>query len=303
MSRIVLALLGCIAVVPASAEPALRICLQSHDPPLSSRRGDEPAGFDVALARQVAQRLDRPLEIQWFVTRDDADSNPVTEADALLSDQRCALVAGYPLVADKLGRPRAASGKLPPFEGAAPEDRRRWITLGELTPTLPYRFEAITVALSPAHVRTTVQSLDGLHGLRIGVVVHGLPDLIAMAYRNGELADRVVHVTQSNALFAELESDALDAALVDLRELDAWRAAHPTTRIVASGYTHSVGFNIGYVGLATSDALLRGVDAIVAGLLADGSLPRLASDAAMTWLPPRPPNVRGGVTVSALRGD
>jgi hypothetical protein len=257
----------------------------------------------VALARLVAQRLDRPLAIQWFVTRDDADSNPVTEANALLSDQRCELVGGYPLVADKLGHPRAATGKLPPFEGATPEDRRRWIALGELTPSLPYRFDAITVALAPSRAGTSVQSLHALEDFSLGVVVHGLPDLIAMAYHNGELADRVVHVSQSDALFARLESGSLDAALVELRETDAWRVAHATTQIVATGYTHSVGFNIGYVGISATDALLRRVDAIVTGLLADASLARLAAATGMTWLPPRPPNVRDGVTLGSLRGD
>src|SRR5215472_1420213 len=163
-----LALLGCCATAfwitsSAFAQSPLRICLQADDPPLSLR-GSEPAGFDVALARLIAERLDRPLEIQWFTTRDDPDSNPVTEADALLSDGHCALVAGYPLLAEKLGRPLAATGKLPPFEGATPEDRRRWISLGVLVPTRPYRFDAITLALSPDRAGRAGPSLGGSAG-------------------------------------------------------------------------------------------------------------------------------------------
>jgi len=110
-------------------------------------------------------------------------------------------------------------------------------------------------------------------------------------------------VTRSDVLFAQLETGSLDAALVELRELDAWRLAHPATQIVATGYTHSTGFNIGYVGLSTSDVLLRQVDAIITNLLADGSLRRLAAAASTTWLPPQPPNVRDGVTLGLLRGD
>jgi hypothetical protein len=206
---VTLALLGCIAAVPALAQAPLRICMQADDPPLSSRREGEPNGFDVALARLIAERLDRPLEIQWFTTRDDPDSSPVTEANALLSDGHCALVAGYPLVADKLGRPRAEAGKLPPFEGARPEDRRRWIGLGELVPTRPYRFDAITIALSPARAGRSVHSLGDLAGLRIGVEFHGLPDLIVMTYREGELAERVVHLVQPHAIFEQLEGGAI----------------------------------------------------------------------------------------------
>src|SRR3954466_10487975 len=168
--RILALLIAALAVgPPARADAPLRVCLQADDPPLSSRHAGEPGGFDVALARLVAGKLGRPLEIQWFTTRDDPDSNPVTEANALLSDGHCALVAGYPLVADKLGRPRATTGKLPPFDGAKPDDRRRWIKLGELAATRAYRFDAITVALSPAHSERSVHSLGDLAGLRVGV--------------------------------------------------------------------------------------------------------------------------------------
>jgi ABC-type amino acid transport substrate-binding protein len=303
VTRIVLVLLSWIAVVPASAEPALRICLQSNDPPLSSRRDGEASGFDVALARLITQRLGRPLEIQWFVTRDDPDSNPVTEANALLSDKRCELVADYPLVADKLGRPRVASGKLPPFEGAAPEDRRRWISLGTLVPTRPYRFDAITVALSPDRAGRVVHSLGDLAGLRIGVEIHGLPDLMAMTYRQGELAEYVVHFSQPRTLFGQLEAGSVDAALIETRALDAWRLAHPATSVAATGYTHSIGFNIGFVGLSASDGLITRIDAVLTDLLADDSASRMARAASMTYLPPRPPDISGGLSLAALHGD
>jgi ABC-type amino acid transport substrate-binding protein len=289
--------------LPALADAPLRVCLQADDPPLSSRRSGEAGGFDVALTKLIAERLGRPLEIQWFTTRDDPDSNPVTEADALLSDGHCVLVAGYPLVADQLGRPRAGTGRLPPFDGAKPDDRRRWISLGELVPTRPYRFEAITVALSPARSERTVQSLADLEDLRVGVVIHGLPDLIAMSYRAGLLTERVVHFNQTREAFAQLESGDIDAALVDQRELDAWRLAHPETRVAATGYRHSIGFNIGFVGLSSSAALIERIDASIADLLAHGSLIAIAHASALTWLPPQMPFVSPGVTLRALSGD
>jgi ABC-type amino acid transport substrate-binding protein len=308
LRRLNLALLGFIlsalgAERPALADAALRVCLQADDPPLSSRHAGEPGGFDVALAARIAERMDRPVAIQWFTTRDDPDSNPATEADALLSDGHCVLLAGYPLVADKLGRPRAATGKLPPFEGAKPEDRRRWISLGEIVPTRPYRFDAITVALSPAHSTRSVQSLADLRDLKIGVEVHGLPDLIAMSYREGQLVERVVHFDQSRALFAQLESGDIDAALIGQREFDAWRLAHPATHLAATAYRHTIGFNIGFVGLSTSGALIERVDAILTDLLADGSLIAIAQSNALTYLPPRTPAISPGVSFSALGGD
>ena len=130
-----------------------------------------------------------------------------------------------------------------------------------------------------------------------------LPDLIAMTYRQGQLAERVVHFNQSRALFAQLESGDIDAALVDQRELDAWRLAHSGTRVAATGYRHSIGFNIGFVGLATSGTLIERVDAILADLLARGSLIEIAQASAMTYLPPRTPDVSPGLALRTLSGD
>jgi ABC-type amino acid transport substrate-binding protein len=295
--------LAIVAGQPASGGLPLRVCLQSDDPPLSFSEAGKPLGFDVDLAGLIAARLDRPLEIQWFTTRDDPDSNPMTEADALLSDGHCVLVAGYPLVADKLGRPRAARGKLPPFAGAKPEDRRRWIDLGELAATRPYRFDAITVALAPAHSRDVVHVLADLRNLSIGVRIHGLPDLIAMSYHRGALAQQVVHVSQDGMLFSRLEHGDIDAALVDQRELDAWHLAHPETHVASTGYRHSVGFNIGLVGLAANSALIEAVDKVLDELLAEGRLPEMARANAMTYLPPRMPEVSPGLDPNSIYGD
>ena len=169
--------------------------------------------------------------------------------------------------------------------------------------TRAYRFDAITVALSPARAKRPVQSLADLQGFRTGVVIHGLPDLIAMNFRDGQLAEHVVHFDHSRALFTQLESDGIDAALIGQREFDAWRMSHPATHVVATAYLHSIGFNIGFVGLATSGALIEHADAILADLIADGSLIAVAQANGLTYLPPRTPNVAPGLVLSALGGD
>ncbi len=124
-----------------------------------------------------------------------------------------------------------------------------------------------------------------------------------MSYQAGLLAERVVHFNQTGAAFAQLESGDIDAALIDQRELDAWRLAHPETHVAATGYRHSIGFNIGFVGLATGGALIGRVDAIVADLLARGSLIEIAQASALTYFPPRLPDVLPGLALGALSGD
>jgi ABC-type amino acid transport substrate-binding protein len=135
------------------------------------------------------------------------------------------------------------------------------------------------------------------------VQIHGLPDLIAMTYGQGTLAERVVHFTGSHKLFAQLESGDIDAALADQRELDAWRLARPGTRIAPTGYRHSIGFNIGFVGLSTEGGLIEPIDAVLAEWLAQGRLVEIARANGLTYLPPRAPDVSPGVALGVLNGD
>jgi ABC-type amino acid transport substrate-binding protein len=304
--RLALALLSWFTIAftqSALGAVPLRVCLQAEDPPFAFNQDSEPRGFDVALADLISKQIDRPLEIQWFTTSDDPDHNPVTEADALLSDGHCALVADYPLLADKLGRPRAGIGKLPSFMGAKPEDRRRWIELGELIPTRAYRFDAITVVLAPTQAQRSVHTLADLQGLTLGEQFHSLPDLIAMSYRQGELAQHVVHFNQERELFSKVESGDVDAALVDQRALDAWHFSHPDTRVVSTSYQHSIGFNIGFVGLSSGGVLIQEVDKIVNDLFAEGRLAKLAQANGVTYRAPRKPDVAPALDLSAISGD
>lgn len=291
---------ACMAAAAADDQP-LRVCVQAEDPPLSSRSSG--AGLDVSLSRLIAERLGRTFAIQWFTTRRDPDSNPPREANALLSDGRCELVAGYALTAEALGHPRTDTGKLPPFEGRKPEDRLRLIKLGELIATHPYRFDALTVVLSPGRASRQVKRLADVADLSLGVESHSIADLIAMSYGQGRLADHVVHFPDARPLFEQLENGSLDAALVDLHQYDAWRQQHPATRVAVSGYTHSIGFNIGFAALSTNKALVARVDEILSDLMDHGTLATIAQSAGVTYVPPRSPEIAPRIPLAAFAGD
>ena len=85
--------------------------------------------------------------MQWFESKLDEDTSTRIEANALLSDGRCDLLGGYPLVKDELGKPGLETARLPGFAGAGAADRRRRVTLGTLAATKPYHFAALTVVL------------------------------------------------------------------------------------------------------------------------------------------------------------
>jgi ABC-type amino acid transport substrate-binding protein len=292
-----------VAIMPAAAAEALKICLDENLPPLSAHhRGGPDSGFDVALAQAVALRLDRPLAIQWFGSKLDEDSSPALETNALLSDGRCSLVAGYALTTDSLVVPGVKTAKLPDFEGATGPDHRRRVPLGVLAPSQPYLYSPLTVVLGPKASDRHIAGVGDLAGLRIGIESGTLADAILMTNDNGRLIDDITHLVPGrDDLLGALERGDLDATLVDLRRFDAYRAAHPDTRLAGSGYFYPIGANRGYVGLAGDGALLAAVNKALSDLQAAGTLASLGQAAGLTFLPPREPAILGDVWLKVLQ--
>jgi ABC-type amino acid transport substrate-binding protein len=297
----------CAVLVLASggshAGDALSVCLNENAPPYSVRHKGSGAGFDLAVAEALARRLGRPLEVQWFDSKLDEDSSGALEANALLSDGRCQLVAGYPLTEDALGKPGAETARLPDFDGAKPADRRRRITLGTLLASKPYHFAPLTIVLGGAAVERPIAGLGDLDGVAIGVEGGTLSDTILMSFGEGRLIDRITHLVPGRGqLWTSLERGEFDAALVPLHRFDAYRAEHADTKLRASGYLYPVGFNIGFVGLARDERLMADVDAAVASMLSSGEIAGLAPKADMTYLVPRAPDVQKHLLLSDLAG-
>jgi len=295
-------------IVPASAAgEVLKICLDEDLPPLSAHhRGKPDSGFDVALAVAVAEKLDRPLKIQWFESKLDEDSSPALEANALLSDGRCSLVGSYALTKDSLVVPGVKTAKLPDFDGATIADRRgRRIPLGVLTPSQPYLYSSLTIALGAKAMEKApdrrMTGIGDLAGLRIGIESGTLADAVLMTFDNGRLIDNITHLVPGrDDLLGSLDRGDLDATLLDLRRLDAYRAAHPDSKIAASGYYYPIGVNRGYVGLDSDPALLAAVNKALTDLQGSGTIAALAQAAGLTYLPPREPAILGDVWLKVL---
>jgi hypothetical protein len=231
----------------------------------------------------------------------DEDSSPALEANALLSDGRCSLVGSYALTKDSLVVPGIKTAKLPDFEGATGPDHRRRVPLGVLAPSQPYIYSPLTIALGPKARDRRIGGVGDLAGLRIGVESGTLADAILMTFDNGRLIDDITHLVPGrDDLLGALDRGDLDAALLDLRRYDAYRAAHPDTRLALSGYFYPVGANRGYVGLAGDPGLLEAVNKALADLQAAGMIAELAQAAGLTYLPPREPAVLGDVWLKIL---
>jgi hypothetical protein len=79
--------------------------------------------------------------------------------------------------------------------------------------------------------------------------------------------------------------------LVELSRLDAYRAEHPDTKLKASGFYYRIGFNMGFVALATEAALIEQVNQAIADMTAKNELPALAQAAGATYLAPHQPDI------------
>ena len=296
------ALLATATAVRAAEDP-LKVCLDENLPPLSMhQRGKPDSGFDVALALAVAERLGRPLKIQWFESKLDESSSPALEANALLSDGRCALVGSYVFTKDSLVVPGVKTAKLPDFEGATRDDRRRRIPIGVLGPSRPYTYAPLTVVLGEKAHDRKVSSVGDLAGLRIAIESGTLADAILMTFEKGRLIDSITHLVPGrDDLLGALTRGDFDATLLDLRRLDAYRAAFPDAKLAASGYYYPIGVNRGYVGLASDPALIGAVNRALSNLQAAGTIADLARAAGLTYLPPVEPAILGDVFLNILR--
>ncbi|MHC2439478.1 substrate-binding periplasmic protein [Bradyrhizobium sp. USDA 4451] len=296
------ALLLAMTAAAHAGDAPLKVCLDEDLPPLSAHhRGKPDAGFDVALAQAVAERLGRPLKIQWFESKLDEDLSPALEANALLSDGRCALVGGYALTTDSLKVPGVTTAKLPDFDGATRDDRRRRIPIGVLVPSQPYIYSPMTVVLGPKAKQRKITDIGDLAGLRLTIESGTLGDAILMTFDKGRLIEDITHLVPGRSdLLGELERGEYDATLLDLRRFDAYRAEHPDTKIAASGYYYPIGANRGYVALDTDKALLEAVNKALSDLQAKGAIAELGKAAGLTWLAPREPIVLGDVWLKIL---
>jgi hypothetical protein len=124
-----------------------------------------------------------------------------------------------------------------------------------------------------------------------------------MLFGDDRLADQITHVIPGrDEPLPRLEKGDFDATLVALRRFDAYRALHPTTKLIPSGYYLPIGFNMGFVGLSTDRDLIEKVTRSIALMLDSGELGALARAAGVTYRLPRQPNVSPDLKLSDCGG-
>ena len=198
--------------------------------------------------------------------------------------------------------PGVKTAKLPDFEGATRDDRRRRIPVGAPAPSQPYAYVLLTVVLGEKARGRKISGIGDLAGLRIAIESGTLGDALLMTFEKGRLIDSITHLVPGREdLLGALNRGDFDATLLDLRRFDAYRAAHPENKLAASGYFYPIGVNRGYVGLASDPALIGAVNKSLSDLQAAGTIADLARAAGLTYLPPVEPAILGDELLKVLQ--
>lgn len=261
-----LALVAAVLAGPAfGMGQGLKVCVESGAAPLSSEAQD---GMDLAATRLVADWLGRPLEIVWYEGEDDADASPAAQVNGLLSAGLCQVAAGFPLVSDALRAPAPSA----PYPLVLPDRSRRFVQLGTLAHSAPYRAVDYRLILGKSAGVSAVASLDEVKGLRLLADQNSLADNLLLAHGGGVLREHIVHVPLPVGALVALARGDGDAALVEGPQFDAWRAAHADSALRDSGYRHALHVNVGFVALDVQRGLLELFDQAIADLLESGEL-------------------------------
>jgi len=269
--------------------------------PLSYRAGGEERGLEIAVARAIAAELGRPLKVVFFESQYEREVSLAQEVNAMLSSGVCDLASGYALFAADLGAPSRPNARTPDHDGAKPRRERPFVTLGRLAATRAYYAMAMGVITRESGMR--VDSLADLQGQRVGAITGTLAGSALHLYRNGVLQKGLVTLSQLDDLLAALEAGRFDATLTPLNKYDAYRLAHPGTRLARAAYVHPLRINLGFVGLESEPAVLAAGSRAIEQAIATGELARWAQAAGVTWVAPEAPDIQPPFSLGSLRAE
>jgi len=293
--------LGLAACAWANEPLPLKVCMAEGNSPLSYASAGEPRGLDVAIARAIAFEMGRPLKVVFFESQYERETTLAQEVNAMLSSGVCDIASGFALFAADLGAPSRPSARTPDHEGAKPRRQRPFVPLGSLAASRAYHAMAMGVVTRDSAMR--VDTLSDLQGFRIGAVTGTIAGSALVLYRNGALQKGLVTLSQRENLLEALESGRFDATLTPLNKYDAYRLAHPDTRIARAAFVHPLRINLGFVGLESEPAALAAANQVIERTLASGDLGRWAAAAGATWTRPEAPDVQPSFTMGSLRID
>ena len=280
----------------------LTVCVSQDNPPQSQVRAVQASGFDIRLARAVAEASGRELKVLPFETEFEKESTLAHEVNALLSSGLCDLVSGFPLLSADLGPASRPSARTPDHPGAKRKRERPFVPLGELVASNAY--QAATLAVAQAPNQPAVRTLMDLQGRQTGAVTGTLAGTLISVYRGGALRSHMVTLSQRENAWAALQTGRIDSLLLPTSAFDAHRLQHPDAPWVLAELRRPIGLNLGFVALASApQALLSVTNQVIAQALSDGRMQQWAQQEGLSWTPPTLPAVTPGPSLASLGQD
>lgn len=291
------ALLGWAFCAAASAQQ-LTVCMAEENPPLSYKVKGEMRGLDVRLAQALAGELKRELRIVPFESKFEGETTLSQQVNALLSSGVCDIASGFALLAGDLGPPARPTARVPDYPGAKRMPQRAWVPLGTLVPSGAYHTMAMGLVVADAQRTNATLAEPG--DARIGIVSGTLSGTAVSMFRNGKLRSQLVSLSRNEDPLEQLEAKRIDATLISLDRLDAWRLSHPETPLRRTPYLHPMRINIGFVARSDAPGVLAAASRVIEQATASGELQRWSAESGSTWVPPAEPLVGAAFSLAEL---
>jgi polar amino acid transport system substrate-binding protein len=236
------------------ARGAFSICVDPDAMPFSQRSGS-PAGFEIDLAKILADRIGVRLDVHWIALRGAARG---VNCDAIMSSLAQAQD-------DDAAEHKPSTGLL------------------RAALTLPYAHETTRIVI--ADDSPPVRTLDDLRGRSVAVIHASLAHYL---FNEKHIPVRTLYPTQEEIL-AAVASKEMSAGLVADWIFGWYRKTHPESRLRILDsllVDPDLDYNVAITLRNTDVALLEKVNSILADLQSDGSLAKLFAGYGITYRAP-----------------
>lgn len=282
------------------AENRLTACLARNGGAMSGWRASGGTGLDFRLSEALAAELGLALEVFWFESEPEEESDPVREAYALLALGLCDLVPGHPLYESAVGAPPSPRAAPPRWRDRPESWRHRQVDLEPVAVSRPYLRAEIGIILAPSVADRQIRSLADLEGLRTGIQQGTLAGALLQTQAPAAVKAAAVTLPPGPSFLWRMEAGAFDAALIDVAAYDFHKRQNAVSKLHLTDYRHPLGFNIGYALLARHTALLSRVNAALERLMAEAAVARMAAAERLHYAAPRTPYVAARLTLEDL---
>lgn len=279
-----------LASTYVSAQEKLNICLDVNSAPYSYKQKGKEKGFDLDLAKKIADEMDRELNVIWFEGEVERESSDAVDANALLSKGKCDLVGGYALFEGSLGEATIEKGMLPDIDGE--KRSKEWVQLGSLMASTPYINSPFSVLVNKkSGTNQNIDKLSKLKGYVLGGLHGTLPHMLLMSHNNGYLADDITSLRWVDDIYGGLNNGDFDAILTELHKYEYYESVNNPEGILKTKYYHPLSFNIGFVSLKEKESLLREINVYINKLIQSGEIASISANNHMTFIEPSTPHI------------